>query len=126
VSPELLNELRWPLRISASPSQGVIVLTLGGRVAQESAVHLSKAIGEAVSKGDRRLVVDFEAVDYISSGGLRALESAVLGFQKAGGTLILTGIDGPVRTTFQLAALLDRFTVETSRDDAVRRLSSKA
>jgi anti-anti-sigma factor len=123
VSPELLNELRWPLRVTASQSEGVIVLTLGGRVAQKSVAHLSKAIGDALSRGDRRLIVDFESVDYISSRGLEALESALLGFQKLGGTLILSGIDGPVRTTFQLAALLDRFTVEASRDDAVRRLS---
>jgi anti-anti-sigma factor len=92
-------------------------------VAQESAAHLSKALGDALSRGDRRLIVDFEGVDYISSRGLEALESALLGFQKSGGTLILSGIDGPVRTTFQLAALLDRFTVEASRDDAIRRLA---
>jgi anti-sigma B factor antagonist len=123
VSPELLNELRWPLRVTATQSEGVIVLTLDGRVAQESSGQLAKAISEAASSGDRRLVVDFEGVDYISSRGLQALDSAALGFQKSGGTLILSGIDGPVRTTFQLAALLERFTVEPSRDDAVRRLS---
>jgi anti-anti-sigma factor len=125
VSLEVLNELRWPLRVAVSQSEGVIVLTLRGRVAQESAGQLSKTIADGVSRGDRRLVMDFEGVDYISSGGLQALESAALEFQKAGGTLILSGIDGPLRTTFQLAAVLDRFTVEASRDDAIRRLSSK-
>jgi len=125
VSLEVLNELRWPLRVAVSQSEGVSVLTLRGRVAQESAGRLAKAIEDALSRGDRRLVVDFEGVDYISSGGLEALESAALGFQKSGGTLILSGIEGPVRTTFQLGAVLDRFTVEASRDDAVRRLLSK-
>ena len=125
VSLEVLNELRWPLRVAVSQSEGVIVLTLRGRVAQESAGQLSKIIGDVLSRGDQRLVVDFEGVDYISSGGLEALESAALGAQQAGGTLILSGIDGPVRTTLQLAAVLDRFTVEASRGDAIRRLSSK-
>jgi anti-anti-sigma factor len=107
-----------------SRSDDVTILTLHGRVAQESAGQLTKAISDAVSAGDRRLVVDFRGVDYISSGGLLALESAALRVQEAGGTLILTGIDGPVRTTFQLAALIDRFTVESAGDDAIRRLSS--
>jgi len=126
VSPEVLNGLRWPLRATVSRADGVTVLTLHGRVAQGSAGQLSRAIEEAVSSGGRRLVVDFQGVDYISSGGLVALESAALRVREAGGTFIVTGIDGPVRTTFQLAAWIDRFTVETSRDDAIRRLASKA
>jgi anti-anti-sigma factor len=125
VPPEVLNDLRWPLRVVLSRSDHVIILTLHGRVAQESAAQLSKAIGDAVSAGERRLVVDFQGVDYISSGGLLALESAARRVEEAGGTLILSGIEGPVRTTFQLAALVDRFTVEPARDDAIRRLTAK-
>jgi len=124
VSPEVLNALRWPLRVLVSRADGVMVLTLHGRVAQESASQLSNAIAGAVSGGDRRLVVDFQGVDYISSGGLLALESAVVRIQEAGGAMILSGIDGPVRTTLQLAALIDRFTVEPARDDAIRRLAN--
>ena len=108
-----------------SRSDTVMILTLHGRVAQESAGQLSKAIGDAVSAGNRQLVVDFQGVDYISSGGLLALESAAISVREAGGTLILTGIDGPVRTTFQLAALVDRFIVEPACADAMRRLTSK-
>jgi anti-anti-sigma factor len=125
VPPEVLNDLRWPLRVVLSRSDHVIILTLHGRVAQESAAQLSKAIGDAVSAGERRLIVDFQGVDYISSGGLLALESAARRGEEAGATLILSGIEGPVRTTFQLAALVDRFTVEPARDDAIRRLTSK-
>jgi anti-anti-sigma factor len=124
VSPEVLNSLRWPLGVAVSRSDDVTILTLHGRVAQESAGQLSKAIGDAVSAGDQRLVVDFQGVDYISSRGLLALESAARSVQEAGGTLILSGIDGPVRTTFQLAALIDQFTVEPACEDAIRRLAS--
>jgi anti-anti-sigma factor len=124
VSLEVLNNLRWPLRVAVSRSGGVTVLTLQGRVAQESVGQLSGAIGEALSAGDRRLVVDFEGVDYISSSGLLALESAAVRVREAGGAVILCGIDGPVRTTFQLAAVIDRFAVEASRDVAIRHLAA--
>jgi anti-anti-sigma factor len=99
-------------------------LTLRGRVAKESATQLSGAIGEALAAGDRRLVVDFEGVDYISSAGLIALEAAAVRVREASGAMILSGIDGPVRTTFQLAAVIDRFAIEASSDDAVRRLAT--
>jgi anti-sigma B factor antagonist len=118
-----LEVLRWPLRVTVSRSEGVTVLTLRGRVAQESAVQLSGTIGEALAAGDRRLVVDFEGVDYISSAGLVALEGVAIRLREAGGAMILSGIDGPVRTTFQLAAVIDRFAIEASSDDAVRRLA---
>jgi anti-anti-sigma factor len=119
-----LEVLRWPLRVTATRSEGVTVLTLRGRVAQESAVQLSGAIDEALATGDRRLVVDFEGVDYISSAGLLALDAVAVRVREASGALILSGIDGPLRTTFQLAAVSDRFAIETSSDDAVRRLAT--
>ena len=119
-----LEVLRWPLRVTVSRTEGVTVLTLRGRVPQESAAQLSGAIGDALAAGDRRLVVDFEGVDYISSAGLSALEAAAVRVREASGALILSGIDGPVRTTFQLAAVIDRFAIEASSDDAVRRLSA--
>lgn len=119
-----LEVLRWPLRVTVSCSEGVTVLTLRGRVAKESAMQLSGAIGEALAAGDRRLVVDFEGVDYISSAGLIALEAAAVRVREASGAMILSGIDGPVRTTFQLAAVIDRFAIEASSDDAVRRLAT--
>jgi anti-anti-sigma factor len=93
-------------------------------VAQESAGRLSGAIGKALTAGDRRLVVDFEGVDYISSAGLVALEAVAVRVREAGGAMILSGIDGPIRTTFQLAALMDGFATEVSTDDAVRRLAA--
>jgi stage II sporulation protein AA (anti-sigma F factor antagonist) len=99
-------------------------LTLRGRVAQASAVQLSGTIAEALAAGDRRLVVDFEGVDYISSAGLVALEAVAVRVREAGGVMILSGIDGPVRTTFQLAAVMNHFAVEASSDDAVRRLAA--
>jgi anti-anti-sigma factor len=119
-----LEVLRWPLRVTVSRFEGVTVLTLRGRVAQESAVQVSRAIGEALAAGDRRLVVDFEGVDYISSGGLLALDAVAVRVREAGGAMVLSGIDGPVRTTFQLAAVIDRFAVAASSDDAVRRLAT--
>jgi anti-anti-sigma regulatory factor len=63
VSPEVLNGLRWPLRVLVSRADGVTVLTLHGRVAQESASQLSNAIAGAIAGADRRLVVDFQGVD---------------------------------------------------------------
>jgi anti-anti-sigma factor len=88
-------------------------------------MQLSGAVGDALATGDRRLVVDFEGVDYISSAGLIALEATAVRVREASGAMILSGIDGPVRTTLQLASMIDRFAIEASSDDAVRRLADQ-
>jgi len=125
VSLEVFQTLRWPLRVAVNHVEGITVLTLAGRVAQASAGQLSAAIREAAPRGDERLILDFEGVDYISSAGLLALESSATRVGEAGGALVLSGIDSPLLTTFRLANVLDRFTVETSKADAIRHLASK-
>ena len=115
--------LRWPLRLAVSRSEGVKIMTLEGRIASGSSALLADALDEALSAGDRRIVIDFEGVDYISGAGLSALEAAAGKIRDAGGAVVLSGIEGPVRTAFQLASLVDRFQFEPTTADAIRHVS---
>jgi anti-sigma B factor antagonist len=124
VSLDVLHNLRWPLRAETSLLDGVTVVTLSGRVARESAATLSKAINDRLAARETRLVLDFAGVDYISSAGLSALQAGVKAFQASGGTVMLSGIDGPLGTTFRLAALSDGFIIEGSPASAVARFAS--
>ena len=116
--------LRWSLCINEERRDGALVLALAGRLSATSAVSLDRAVSAAVGRGDARLVIDLGGVDYVSSGGLRALAAAASLCAEARGGLALCGLGEPVRIALDLGGMLADFPVESSRDQAVARLSA--
>ena len=109
------TNLRWPLRITQERQDAVLVLWLVGRLSVSSAPALAAAVADAVSGGDRHLVLDLGAVDYLSSAGLYALEAAADRCAAAGGSLLLRTASEPVRLALDLGGLLTRFPRETHK-----------
>jgi anti-anti-sigma factor len=97
------------------------VLILAGRLGSASAGGLSRALTEAISGGDRRLVVDLGLVDYVSSAGLDALGTAAIRCAGSHGALVLCNVSAPVRIVFDLAGLPPDILVEPSREQGVAR-----
>ena len=75
-----------------------------------------------VQGGERRIVVDLSAVDFLDSSGLGALVSVLkaLGGQ---GALAVCGPKGSVLSLFKLTRMDKVFAIEATRADAVRRLA---
>jgi anti-anti-sigma factor len=114
------KNLRWPLRITRERRGGVLVLLLAGRVGVESAAALVTAVADAVASGDRDLVLDLSAVDYVSSAGLKALETAADRCAETHGSLALRAASQPVRLALELGGLLDRFPIDGPVSDNMR------
>src|SRR4051812_28276502 len=117
----LPGDLRWPLRIAEDRRDGVLVLTLTGRLGVESAGRLEAAAHDAIQRQDARLVIDLVGVDYLSSAGLKALAEAGRRCRDAGGALVLCGVVDAVRMAVDLGGLAARVPIETSRDLAIVR-----
>ncbi len=115
-------DLRWPLRIVEEPRDGVLVLTLTGRLGVESAVKLEATVADAVGRGDARLVIDLTGVDYVSSAGLRVLGDAAGRCAGARGALALCGLVDAVRMAADLGALTAQIPIEPSQDLAIVRV----
>jgi anti-anti-sigma factor len=84
---------------------GVLVLRLAGRVGVTSAETLAAAVADAVARGDRHVVLDLSAVDYVSSAGLKALETAADRCAETHGSLVLRAVTEPVRLALELGGL---------------------
>jgi anti-sigma B factor antagonist len=117
-------DLRWPLRIEEDRCDGVIVLTVTGRLGAASAVPFGAGLAEVLSRGNARVVIDLQGVDYISSAGLAALAAAASLCVRSQGTLVLCGLTDPVRIALDLGGLLAEFPVEPSREQAVARVAA--
>ncbi len=107
--------------IEQEKSGGAFVVAPSGRIDSTTSDTLDQALSRALEGGERRIVVDFARVSYISSAGLRVLLVAAKKLRAERGALVLCALGEPVRQVFDLAGFLPLFTMEATRELAVAR-----
>jgi stage II sporulation protein AA (anti-sigma F factor antagonist) len=110
------------MQIAEERVDGVVAVAPAGRIDTTTAPLLEAHLIALLTAGERRLVVDFSGVDYISSAGLRVLLLLARRVQQADGRLGLCAMGEAVRQVFQLAGFLPLFTVCDSREAAVQQI----
>ena len=101
----------------------VTVVDISGRVVlgDESAA-LRDLIGELLSKGDRKIVLDLAGVNYIDSSGLGALVSSFATVRRQGGELKLVKLSDKVEVT----RLYTVFDIADNEEEAIRSFDRSA
>ena len=94
-----------------------------GNIDSSTAASLGEQMKSVIGSGCSRLVIDMKDVSYISSAGFRCLLIAEKEAQRAGGHLALCGLAGEVHRLFEIGAFTDIFTIGSSVDDCVTRLT---
>jgi anti-anti-sigma factor len=114
------------MEISSERSGAILVVAPKGRVDSTTSDELKREVSDAVAAGERRIVLDFTGVDYISSAGLRILLIAEKELRGVGGALVLCGPTEPVRQVLTLSGFMTLLTVESTRDAALARAGGTA
>jgi anti-sigma B factor antagonist len=84
--------------------------------------YFREFLGKVSVPGDLLLVVDFHKVDYISSGGLRALVTLFKKVNESGGKMALASMNIAVEEVFQFAGLDTVFQIFPTVEEATRAL----
>jgi len=113
------------MTIQQHTEDGVAVIAPAGRIDTTTSGALEDAVRRTVDGGARDLLVDFAAVDYISSAGLRVCLVLAKRMRDLGGRLVLCGMPESVRQVFQLAGFMPLFIVEPSRREARARFATQ-
>jgi anti-anti-sigma factor len=111
------------MQIREERQQSVAVVAPIGRVDSTTSAALDQHLAGLVSAGERRIVVDFTGVEYISSAGLRVLLTLAKKTRDTRGALALCGMGDSVREVFGLAGFLALFMIEADRASAVARVA---
>jgi anti-sigma B factor antagonist len=115
---------QWGMTIDAVPEgPTTLVLAVSGRLGHASAAHLKQALEDGLAAGARRVAIDLEGVDYISSAALLVLDGINRRLHDAGGQFLLCALTEPALLVLELAGWRDRFVTVPSRADAIRRLA---
>ena len=113
------------MEITATEDDGIWIAVLDGKLDTASSVGAEAKLIELVDAGADRLVLDFAAVDYIASSGLRALLKLAQRMQKDDGVLHLCCLNDMVSDVFEISGFDRILTVFDTEDQAVEALVAR-
>ena len=111
------------MEIAETRERGVVVVAPVGRIDSTTSDRLEQHLLTLVAAGERKVVVDFAGVEYISSAGLRVMLALAKKMKDARGHVALCAMGEPVKMVFSLAGFLPLFAVDLTRDAAVARVA---
>jgi anti-sigma B factor antagonist len=107
------------MKIENKSSGDVKIVLPTGRLDASSSDELKVNIEGQIGEGCRKIVVNFDRVEYISSSGLRVMLASLKQLRKTGGDLKLASLKPYVRETFEIAGFTQLFEIYDREEEAV-------
>lgn len=98
------------MNIKKESNESTLILTLEGRLDTTTSSQLEAELNLSVS-GITKLIIDMQALEYISSAGLRVLLSAQKVMNKQG-EMILRNVGEVIMDVFEVTGFVDILTIE--------------
>ena len=108
------------MEITTDTQNGVTIVGLGGNLDSNTSPQAQQALEGVLSGGAKKVAIDFTALDYISSAGLRVLLGTAKKLSGSGGGLRLFGLNETVREVFEISGFATILAVYTTRAEALR------
>ena len=122
-----MNEEPPPM-ITSQQVAGVLVITIGeSKIVEGAALEsLWQAIEQAISgQTNQRVVLDFSAVELMSSESLGLLVKLYRDLAESGGRIVLCGVREPIQKVFAVTRLDQLFRIAPNIEAAVRGAASE-
>lgn len=101
---------------------GAVVISATGKLDALTAPEYEKTLNRLIGEGKTRFVVDFDALTYISSAGLRALLATSKAIGGKGGKMVFANVKGSVREVFDMTGFSTMLSLHDSVPAAVAAL----
>lgn len=95
------------------------VIDVKGEVTAAAEDQLTEAFDEASPKGIKRIVFNFEGLDYMNSSGIGLLVTLLVRANRAGQKMCAYGLTDHYRQIFQLTRLDDAISIHNTESDAL-------
>ena len=106
----IFNQERYAMTIEKKLSDNILTITLSGRLDTTTAPMLESALKDNLP-GVEHLVLDFAALDYLSSAGLRVLLAAQKIMNKQG-DMVVRSVNDTIAEIFDVTGFVDILTIE--------------
>ncbi len=109
------------MEITTRSQDGVTIVAVHGNMDSNTSPAAQQQLDALLAGGAKKLALDFTALDYISSAGLRVLLGTAKRLNGSGGALRLFGLNPSVREVFDISGFSTILTVSRSEADALAR-----
>ena len=99
------------------------VVSITGRLDAVTAPEYEKKIQELIGAGEVSFVVDFEALEYISSAGLRGLLVTAKLLKAKNGQVRFANVTGTVKEVFDISGFGSIFSMDATVADSLAAIS---
>jgi anti-sigma B factor antagonist len=89
----------------------LLVVSLNGRLDAHTAKAFEEHLVPLIDQGNKKILVDFAKLDYISSAGLWVLLLAARKLDDAGGKIALCSLKPVIKTVFDIAGFSSVFSI---------------
>lgn len=112
------------MQIRRQAENGITVVILEGRLDATAAPEAQRAFSDVLTEGVRHVLVDLSGVEYVSSGGIRAIVMLYKGVERENGEVKLCGLTPFVAEVFEITNLKAMFEICTTREAGLRSFGS--
>jgi anti-sigma B factor antagonist len=112
------------MEISERKVSDVCVVGISGRLDSATSDGLAERLHQLIDRGEKRLVIDAEKLDYISSTGLRVLLVAAKRLKSADGKIVLSSLKPHILEVFEIAGFTSIFPIYSHSDQAAQQMSA--
>lgn len=112
------------MRMSEEINEDVVVLSVAGRLDSNTSGEFEDLLLERIRSGKRKLVLDFQALEYISSAGLRVLLKATREVKAQGGKMVICQARDYIQEVFDLSGFTAVFSLSSDIPGAYAQLKA--
>ncbi|HET9908830.1 MAG TPA: STAS domain-containing protein [Anaerolineales bacterium] len=105
--------------IETDSTQSVSVMKVKGRVDSDTAPELDDALTKLLQDNKNKIVLNLQAVDYMSSAGLRAMVKAYQNAKKSGGDVRLASVSTPVEVILRTVGMMQMLQMYPTDQEAM-------
>ncbi|GAB4230549.1 MAG: STAS domain-containing protein [Ekhidna sp.] len=99
---------------------GIHIISVRGEIDAGSSIYLDNALKEAIEAEEKKVIVNLEALAYISSAGLGVFISHLEELEQQNIRLVLCGINDSVKQVFDILGLEKLLTIVETEEGAVK------
>ncbi|MCU0357025.1 MAG: STAS domain-containing protein [Cyclobacteriaceae bacterium] len=111
------------VQIKRLQEDGTDIIVPIGEIDASSSIELDLTIAKSVGEGYTRLLVDCNALEYISSAGLGVFMSYIEEFNDKNIKMVLYGMNEKVANTFEILGLSELLIIVPTKEEAKQKVA---
>ncbi len=108
------------MKIREEKRNDSVVCFLEGEININNSPELRKSFDGIISRGEKKVIIDFSAVSYIDSSGLATLIEMFQRLKKIGGKLRFSNMEQKIKNVFEITKLHKLFEIFDTQEAALK------